>query len=219
MPIPSSAEVVIIGGGIAGCSIAYHLTKLGVSDVVLLERRQLTCGTTWHAAGLVTQLRATQRMTELAQYTGELFGRLDIASKGLSPAINDPTTAVSAIDQIHCLLGEIGRRRLDDGHVRDGSGVVRLLYRTPSWEDFVCLAVTEIRHFGGASIQIARRLRAMLCNLIETLPQERIPALTRELTLLERSAARYFNEAEDHALAAVGDLQGVGGGRELERVR
>jgi len=75
--IPSKADVVIVGGGIAGCSIAYHLTKLGISDVVLCERKQLTSGTTWHAAGLVTQLRATRQMTELAQYTGELFGRLE----------------------------------------------------------------------------------------------------------------------------------------------
>ncbi|MFN4140438.1 FAD-dependent oxidoreductase [Aestuariivirga sp.] len=74
---PSSADVVIVGGGIAGCSVAYHLTKLGMSDVVLCERKQLTCGTTWHAAGLVTQLRATRRMTELAKYTGELFGTLE----------------------------------------------------------------------------------------------------------------------------------------------
>ena len=77
MNIPSAAEVVIIGGGIAGASIAYHLAKLGITDVVLLERKQLTCGTTWHAAGLVTQLRQSQRMTELAQYTGELFGTLE----------------------------------------------------------------------------------------------------------------------------------------------
>ncbi|WP_333814723.1 GcvT family protein [Tabrizicola sp.] len=77
MTLPQTAEVLIVGGGVAGCSIAYHLTKLGIADVVLLERRQLTCGTTWHAAGLVTQLRATQRMTELAQYTGELFGKLE----------------------------------------------------------------------------------------------------------------------------------------------
>jgi heterotetrameric sarcosine oxidase gamma subunit len=75
--IPSKADVVIVGGGIAGCSIAYHLTKLGITDVVLCERKQLTSGTTWHAAGLVTQLRATRQMTELAQYTGELFGRLE----------------------------------------------------------------------------------------------------------------------------------------------
>ncbi len=74
---PDRAEVVIIGGGIAGCSVAYHLTKIGITDVVLCERQQLTSGTTWHAAGLVTQLRATRRMTELAKYTGELFGTLE----------------------------------------------------------------------------------------------------------------------------------------------
>src|ERR1022692_4211443 len=77
MTIPSQASVVIIGGGVAGCSIAYHLTKLGVRDVVLLERRQLTCGTTWHAAGLVGQLRATRNLTELAKYTAELYGSLE----------------------------------------------------------------------------------------------------------------------------------------------
>jgi 4-methylaminobutanoate oxidase (formaldehyde-forming) len=71
------AEVVIVGGGIAGVSIAYHLAKLGITDVILCERKQLTCGTTWHAAGLVTQLRATRNMTELAKYTGELFKSLE----------------------------------------------------------------------------------------------------------------------------------------------
>jgi heterotetrameric sarcosine oxidase gamma subunit len=75
--LPERAEVVIVGGGVAGCSVAYHLTKIGITDVVLLERQQLTSGTTWHAAGLVTQLRATRRMTELAKYTGELFGTLE----------------------------------------------------------------------------------------------------------------------------------------------
>ena len=74
---PNRAEVVIVGGGIAACSIAYHLTKIGITDVVLCERKQLTCGTTWHAAGLVGQLRATRNMTELAKYTSELFGGLE----------------------------------------------------------------------------------------------------------------------------------------------
>ena len=71
------ADVIIVGGGVIGASVAYHLTKIGISNVVLCERRQLTCGTTWHAAGLVTQLRATRQMTELAKYTGELYGRLE----------------------------------------------------------------------------------------------------------------------------------------------
>ncbi|NDD86778.1 MAG: FAD-binding oxidoreductase, partial [Actinobacteria bacterium] len=64
--LPSSARVVIVGGGIVGCSVAYHLAKRGVTDVVLLERKQLTSGTTWHAAGLVGQLRATNNLTRLA---------------------------------------------------------------------------------------------------------------------------------------------------------
>ncbi|CAN1497069.1 FAD dependent oxidoreductase [Burkholderiaceae bacterium] len=71
--LPSQADIVIIGGGVVGCSIAYHLTKLGIRDVVLLERKQLSCGTTWHAAGLVGQLRATRNLTELAKYTTDLL--------------------------------------------------------------------------------------------------------------------------------------------------
>jgi len=77
MSVPSRASVVIVGGGVAGCSVAYHLTKIGVTDVVLLERKQLTCGTTWHAAGLVGQLRATRNLTELAKYTADLFHSLE----------------------------------------------------------------------------------------------------------------------------------------------
>jgi glycine/D-amino acid oxidase-like deaminating enzyme len=70
--IPQKAKVVIIGGGIIGCSIAFHLTLRGLTDVILVERKQLTSGTTWHAAGLVGQLRATRNLTRLAQYTTEL---------------------------------------------------------------------------------------------------------------------------------------------------
>jgi len=77
MSLPNHANVVIVGGGVAGCSIAYHLTKIGITDVVLLERRQLTCGTTWHAAGLVGQLRATRNLTELAKYTADLYHSLE----------------------------------------------------------------------------------------------------------------------------------------------
>ncbi|HEV3145595.1 MAG TPA: DUF2254 family protein, partial [Gemmataceae bacterium] len=137
---------------------------------------------------------------------------VDVASKGLSPAINDPTTAVLALDQIHHLLREVGRRNLDDERVRDAAGKIRLVYRTPGWEDFVRLAVTEIRQFGGSSIQIARRMRAMLENLVQSLPQERAPLLRQELELLHRSAERFFTEPEDRAMAEVSDSQGVGGG-------
>ena len=75
--VPTHARVVIVGGGVVGCSVAYHLTKLGWTDVVLLERKQLTSGTTWHAAGLIAQLRATANMTKLAKYSQELYGSLE----------------------------------------------------------------------------------------------------------------------------------------------
>ena len=75
--LPSHAQAVIIGGGVVGCSVAYHLTRLGWRDVLLLERRQLTSGTTWHAAGLIGQLRATENLTRLAKYSAELYGRLE----------------------------------------------------------------------------------------------------------------------------------------------
>lgn len=75
--LPSRARVVIVGGGVIGCSVAYHLTKLGWNDIVLLERKQLTSGTTWHAAGLVGQLRQSINMTQLARYTGELYRGLE----------------------------------------------------------------------------------------------------------------------------------------------
>lgn len=75
--LPDHAQVVVIGGGVVGCSVAYHLTKVGITDTVLLERKQLTSGTTWHAAGLVGQLRGSQNMTRLATYTAELFTGLE----------------------------------------------------------------------------------------------------------------------------------------------
>ena len=75
--IPGTARVVIIGGGVIGCSVAYHLAQKGWKEIILLERKQLTSGTTWHAAGLIAQLRATANMTKLAKYSQELYGNLE----------------------------------------------------------------------------------------------------------------------------------------------
>ena len=75
--LPTEAEIIIIGGGIVGCSVAYHLAKKGIQDVVLLERKQLTCGTTWHAAGLVSMLWPTPTLTNLAKYCHELYASLE----------------------------------------------------------------------------------------------------------------------------------------------
>src|SRR5262245_2089297 len=76
-PFPDSARAVVVGGGVIGCSVAYHLAKSGWRDIVLLEQGRLTCGTTWHAAGLVGQLRAHQNMTRLVQYSASLYQTLE----------------------------------------------------------------------------------------------------------------------------------------------
>ena len=136
---------------------------------------------------------------------------VDIASKALSPAINDPTTAVLMIDQIHHLLRDIGNRNLANGHEQDSTGQVRLVYRTPDWDDFVLLGTTEIRQYGRESIQVQRRLRAMLKDLVQTLPERRRPVLLKELALLSNLSRRAFPDLDDQALAESSDLQGMGG--------
>jgi uncharacterized membrane protein len=136
---------------------------------------------------------------------------VDIAIKALSPAINDPTTAVLALDQLHRLLQGVGRRRLDDVETRDSNGEVRLLYGTPDWSDYVTLALCEIRHYGATSMQVVRRMRALLLHLMQVLPEARHAALQRELKLLDGAVQRAFQDAEDRAVAGIADLQGTGG--------
>jgi uncharacterized membrane protein len=126
-------------------------------------------------------------------------------------AINDPTTAVIAIDQLHRLLRSVGNRNLRTDELLDHSGKLRVVSRTPNWEDFVHLAFTEIRCYGTQSMQIARRLRAMVENLIETLPKHRHPILIEQLNILDRDIERSFVYPEDRVLARVGDSQGLGG--------
>jgi uncharacterized membrane protein len=135
---------------------------------------------------------------------------VDIAAKALSPAINDPTTAVLAIDQIHRLLRAVGKRQLDTEAILDKSGALGVAFHTPDWEHYVILAVSEIRQYGRGSLQVVRRLRAMLENLAASLPADRHPPLEIQLRMLQRSIERNFPDAEDRASAALGDSQGRG---------
>lgn len=136
---------------------------------------------------------------------------IDIGLRALSPAINDPTTAVLAIDQLHRLLRLVGMRNLRTDEIVDDSGNLRVVFRTPNWEDFVNLAFSEIRASGSNNLQIVRRLRAMIENLTQTLPRHRHQALAAQLALLDREIERRFSHPEELALARVGDSQGLGG--------
>jgi uncharacterized membrane protein len=136
---------------------------------------------------------------------------IDIALRALSPAINDPTTAVLAIDQLHRLLRAVGKRHLRTDEILNKLGQLRVVFRTPNWEDFVHLAFSEIRACGSDNLQIVRRLRAMIENLIQTLPAHRHTALFGELDLLDREVTRNFIYPEDLALAHIADAQGLGG--------
>ncbi|HWB84965.1 MAG TPA: DUF2254 domain-containing protein [Bryobacteraceae bacterium] len=141
---------------------------------------------------------------------------VDIAEKALSAAINDPTTAVLAIDQIQCLLQEVGERDLSTGVVKDEHGRVRLIYRTPNWQDFVLLAVSEVRQCGANSVQITRRLHGMLESLITVLPPARAPALQQQLDLLRAAVERSFLDPPDRFQAEIADSQGLGGTLHLD---
>ena len=135
---------------------------------------------------------------------------VDIAIKALSPAVNDPTTAVQALDQIEDLLLRLGRRRLEIGAVRDASGSLRLSIPAPSWGDFLALSFDEIRHYGADSVQVMRRMKALAADLIATLPPERHAALRHHQRRLDAQIAKTFEVAEEKQEASVEDRQGLG---------
>ena len=135
---------------------------------------------------------------------------VDIAIRALSPAVNDPTSAVQALDQIEDLLRRLSRRRLEFGAWRDAAGALRLVVPQPSWEDFVALAFDEIRHCGATSVQVMRRMRALAVDLIAALPPERQAPLRHHLDRLDASIARSFADAEEQQEASIEDRQGLG---------
>ncbi len=137
----------------------------------------------------------------------------DIAIRALSPAVNDPTTAVQALDQIEDLLLRLGRRCLEIGEIRDGSGRLRLVIPVPSWDDFLDLAFSEIRYYGRESMQVMRRMKALLSDLIDALSIGRVPALRSQQKRLDDTIARSFPDVEDHLEASTEDREGLGATR------
>ena len=136
---------------------------------------------------------------------------LDIAIWALSPAINDTTTAVQALDQIEDLLRPLGCKQLDAGYARDAAGAIRVTFPVPAWEDYLALSFDEIRQYGATSVQVVRRLWSALVGLGETIVvEDRRNAVLRYLEHLNRSVSPSAFADQDQVAAPIEDRQGPG---------
>jgi uncharacterized membrane protein len=135
---------------------------------------------------------------------------VDIAIKALSPAINDPTTAVQALDQIEDLLLRLGQRHLEIGNHRDGDGKLRLVIPFPTWDDLVRLAFDEICFYGATSAQVMRRMNALVADLMQVVPEERHATLKYWDSRLKTTIARSFADGEERLDASKEGRQGFG---------
>lgn len=135
---------------------------------------------------------------------------VDIAIKALSPAINDPTTAVQALDQIEDLLLRLGERQLEIGEFRDKAGKLRVVVPFPAWDDLLRLSFDEICSYGAGSVQVMRRMNALISDLVSALPSERRTALRYWSVRLKATIARSFPDEDAWVEASQEDRQGLG---------
>ena len=138
---------------------------------------------------------------------------VDVAIRALSPAVNDPTSAVEGLDALEAMLLRLGRRPLQSSAIEDDDGQVRLLLPSPDWDELVDLALTEIRWYGADAPQVARRMTALLDRLTESLAPERHGALIRQRHALELSLARIYHDPDELAFVRTADYIGIGGTR------
>ncbi len=137
----------------------------------------------------------------------------DIAARALSSAVNDPTTAVQVLNHIEAFLHAVGRSELRGRHVlADRDGRPRAVVPGRNWEEYLELGVTEVREYGVGSLQVSRRLRALLDGLLTGVPDGRRPAVRRQLALLDDAVEREYPRGVRRTLARTGDRQGIGGG-------
>ncbi len=229
--LPAERQVVLHRGGPAVIQ-AIDVKRLAA----LAEREEAVVAMSWavgdtlvdgmpllrvHGEGRPVSERRLRRLVRLgSERTFEQDPKyairilVDVAIKALSPAINDPTTAVQALDQVEDLLLRLARVDLSAGRVRDGRGRLRLVFPVPKWEDFLVLAFDEIRYCGANSIQVMRRMRALLQDLKEHVPPERGPALQRYLERVDNGIRRTFEDGDDRKDALEEDRQGLGLSRE-----
>jgi uncharacterized membrane protein len=187
-----------------------------VEDAVLLRVRGSAQNLPEQLLRRAVRLATTRTHEQDPKYAIRLL--VDIAIRALSPAINDPTTAVQALDQIEDLLRRLGRRQLDAGYARDGTGTIRVTFPVPTWQDYLALSFDEIRLFGATSVQVVRRLRSALVGLADTVAgQERRDEVLRYLDHLNRGVGRSGFDDQDQAAALLQDRQGLGLSREQNK--
>jgi uncharacterized membrane protein len=180
-----------------------------VEDTLLLRVHGGKRSLSEHELMLAIDLAQERTFEQDPKYPIRLL--VDIAIKALSPAINDPTTAVQAVDQIEDLLHRLGRRDLDAGYARDDDGVVRVIFPMPTWEDYLALAFDEIRQYGATSVQVMRRLRSALAALTASVTDPaRVEALQHYVKHLDLVIDRSVLDAEDQTMARQEDRQGLG---------
>lgn len=182
--VPTGADLLAVRGATEGVD-ALELSK----GVILAEERTITQDPAFALRAIV-----------------------DIALRALSPAVNDPTTAVQAVDGIDALLLEFAARDLERGRITGEDGALRLVYPNMVWEDLLDLSLTEIRHYGAETPQIARRLRALLLGLAEQVPAARRRGLDDHLARLDAAVRAGYPDAAERAYAETPDQLGISSG-------
>src|SRR6516225_3598631 len=209
--------VIVANGADAVVAIECGVGDTVVEDAVLLRVYGATRKLPEQTLTRTIHLATSRSFEQDPKYAIRLLA--DIAIRALSPAVNDPTTAVQALDQIEDLLRRLGCRQLEAGYARDAAGKIRVTFPVPTWQDYLALAFDEIRQFGAASIQVGRRLRAALVGLGDTIAvDERRAAVQQYLDHLNLGIGQSGFDDQDRAAVQQEDRQGLGLSRRRGRV-
>jgi len=201
--------VIVANGADAVVAIECGVGDTVVEDAVLLRVYGATRKLPEQTLTRTIHLATSRSFEQDPKYAIRLLA--DIAIRALSPAVNDPTTAVQALDQIEDLLRRLGCRQLETGYARDAAGKIRVTFPVPTWQDYLALAFDEIRQFGANSIQVDRRLRAALVGLSDTIAvDERRAAVQQYLDHLNLGIEQSSFDDQDRAAAQQEDRQGLG---------
>lgn len=230
---PCTQTLVHSGRPCAVQNIDVHrLVDLARSADAVIEMAVSVGDTIVESMQLLQVFGAQRRISETALISGIELGAertfeqdpkyalrllVDIAIRALSPAVNDPTTAVQALDQIEDLLLRLGQRQLEIGDFSDAEDKLRLVVSFPTWEDLLRLAFDEISFYGATSVQVMRRMNALVSDLTATVPEERRPALSYWDSRLRTLIARSFLSDDERTEASIEDRQGLGVARALYR--